>query len=128
MPAFNREFAVKPAVEGSAFVPYSGDGLEEILCEQFDRTVNKDNCVAFDRKKLQIPAHSCRRHYVKARVRVHRYTDGQLAVFYGPRKLASYTAQGLPCERLPQRVRKEMPDRPPSSGGRLPCAEGVGSP
>jgi len=33
-------------------------------------------------------------HYVKARVRVHRYPDGGMAVFHGPRKLAEYTADG----------------------------------
>jgi hypothetical protein len=36
--------------------------------------------------------HRC--HYVRVRVRVHRYTDGSLAVFHGPRKLADYDAQG----------------------------------
>jgi len=27
-------------------------------------------------------------------VRVHKYIDGSLAVFHGPRKLADYDAQG----------------------------------
>ncbi len=31
-------------------------------------------------------------HYVKARVWVHRYLDGGMAVFHGLRKLAEYTA------------------------------------
>ena len=29
-------------------------------------------------------------------VRVHRYVDGTLALFHGPRKLAAYDAQGNP--------------------------------
>ena len=33
-------------------------------------------------------------HYVKAKVRVHRYLNGRLAVFYGPRKLADYNKNG----------------------------------
>jgi hypothetical protein len=33
-------------------------------------------------------------HYVKARVRVHRYANGHLAVFHGPRKLADYNHEG----------------------------------
>jgi hypothetical protein len=36
--------------------------------------------------------HRC--HYVKAKVEVHRYPDGRMAVFHGPRKLADYTAEG----------------------------------
>jgi hypothetical protein len=31
---------------------------------------------------------------VKAKVRVHRYPDGRLAVFHGPRRLADYNADG----------------------------------
>jgi len=33
-------------------------------------------------------------HYMKVKVRVHRYPDGNLAVFHGPRCLARYDAQG----------------------------------
>ncbi|WP_176697472.1 hypothetical protein [Burkholderia sp. CCA53] len=33
-------------------------------------------------------------HYVKVKVRVHRYLDGRLAIFHGPRRLARYTADG----------------------------------
>jgi hypothetical protein len=33
-------------------------------------------------------------HWVKAKVRLHRYADGTLAVFHGPRKLADYAADG----------------------------------
>ena len=33
-------------------------------------------------------------HDVKAKVRVHEYPDRTLAVFYGPRKLADYDAEG----------------------------------
>jgi hypothetical protein len=68
--------------------------LTDILCEQFERTVGKDNCVRFEGLTLQIPSDRHRCHYVKAKVHVHRYQDGTLAVFHGPRKLASYDAQG----------------------------------
>ena len=36
--------------------------------------------------------HRC--HYVKAKVRVHGYPNGRLAVFHGPRRLADYSADG----------------------------------
>jgi hypothetical protein len=93
-PAYNAEFAVAPSEPGSAFVPYIGPNLADILCEQFERTVGKDNCVSFQALTLQIPADRYRQHYVKAKVRVHRYVDGTLAIFHGPRKLADYNVAG----------------------------------
>lgn len=94
-PAFNAEFAQLPSEDGTAFVPFLGGSLDDILCEQFERTVGKDNCVRFERLTLQIPSDRHRCHYVKTRVRVHRYQDGTLAIFHGPRRLAKYDAQGL---------------------------------
>ena len=93
-PAFNAEFT-QPAIEvGSAFVPWIGGRLDDILCEQYERTVSADNCVRFDTLILQIPADRHRCHYVKAKVRVHRYASGDLAVFHGPRRLADYDPEG----------------------------------
>jgi transposase len=98
--AFNAEF-MQPAMEqGSAFVAWIGGALEEILCERFERQVGADNCVSFEGKKLQIPAERHRCHYVKAKVSVLRRTDGALAIFHGPRKLADYGPDGL--LRLPE--------------------------
>jgi len=37
---------------GSAFVPYVGTRLPDVLCSQFERTVNNDNCVSFERRWL----------------------------------------------------------------------------
>lgn len=93
-PAFNAEFAVPAREEGSAFVPWIGGPLDDILCEQVERTVGNDNCVRHDNLFLQLPADRHRCHYVKAKVRVHRYPDGRLAVFHGPRRLADYSAEG----------------------------------
>lgn len=94
VPAYNREFAV-PAVEtGSAFVPWIGTNLKDILCLQEERSVRPDNCVAYQNKLLQIPADRHRCHYVKAKVRVHEYPDHTLAVFHGPRCLARYDVKG----------------------------------
>ncbi len=103
MARHNAEFSVKPAAEGAAFIPYIGGRLPDILCEQHERVVGNDNCVSFGGMKLQIPADGARHHYVKVRVRVHRYVDGTLGVFHGPRKLAGYDAQGnLPQLELKQ--------------------------
>ncbi|MFQ5356514.1 MAG: ISNCY family transposase [Mariprofundaceae bacterium] len=90
MSAFNDEFAVKPAMEAKAFVQWFGGSLGDILCEQHERTVNKDNTVSFKGRILQIPSDEYRNHYVKTRVRVHHYIDDSLAIFHGPRKLADF--------------------------------------
>jgi len=94
LPAFNAEFMQPAPEEGSAFVPWKGNDLDDILCEQDERTVSADNCVTFEGMTLQIPANQYRCHYVRVRVRVHRYLDGALAIFHGPRKLADYDQKG----------------------------------
>lgn len=93
-PAFNVEFQQPAMEEGCAFVPWVGGALDDILCEHYERTVGHDNCARFEGITLQIPVDRHRCHYVKAKVRVHRYPDGSLAVFHGPRKLADYDADG----------------------------------
>ena len=94
LPAFNAEFTQPAAEEGSAFVKWVGAQLDDILCEHHERTVTADNCVCFNGLTLQIPADTHRCHYVRAKVQIHRYADGSLAIFHGPRKLADYDAQG----------------------------------
>jgi transposase len=94
LPRYNREFAQPPREEGSAFVALGGVDLDDILCEQFERTVGKDNCVRFEGMFLQIPSDRYRCNYIKAKVRVHRLLDNTLAVFHGPRCLARYDALG----------------------------------
>ena len=93
-PSFNAEFMQPPPEEGSAFVPWIGENLDDILCQQEERTVNADNCVAVDCYKLQIPPNKYRCHYVRVMVMVHRYQDDSLAIFHGPRKLADYDKHG----------------------------------
>ncbi len=80
------------------FVPYDGTPIEDILCEQFERTVGNDNCVRFNGLILQIPPDKYRYHYVRVKVRVHCYPDGNLAIFHGQRKLATYNSQGKEVE------------------------------
>lgn len=90
MPAFNVEFAVKASLETKAFVQWFGGLLDDILCEQYERIVNKDNTVSFEARLLQIPSNEFRHYYVKTKVRINRYTNGVLAIFHGPRKLAEF--------------------------------------
>ncbi|MDH5498565.1 MAG: ISNCY family transposase [Nitrospira sp.] len=94
LPAYNRRFVVPAAETGTAFVPWIGTPLAEILCIQEERVVAKDNTVRYQGLSLQIPPDRHRFHYVKVTVRVHEYPDGTLAVFHGPRCLARDDAEG----------------------------------
>jgi transposase len=90
----NQRFAVAAEQEGSAFVTDALGAWREILCIQEDRKVGNDNTVKWRRLSLQLPLSRLRPHFVKATVRVHEYPDGQLAVFWGPHRLADYDANG----------------------------------
>ncbi len=91
---YNERFAVAAEQEGSAFVADTMQAWREILCIQEDRTVGNDNTVKWERRSLQLPTSRLRPHFVKATVRVHEYPDGQLAVYWGPHRLADYAADG----------------------------------
>lgn len=94
LPAFNREFKANPAEAGSAFICYGRQDLYEVLCERYERVVRKDNCVQFEGLCLQIPANEYRMNYVKVKVEVRRYWDKSLAIYHGPRHLATYGKDG----------------------------------
>jgi hypothetical protein len=95
LPAHNARLAKPPAIAESAFVPVVDPAsLAEILCVEQERVVARDNTVVYGSLRLQLPQSRARAHYVKARVKVHEYPDGALAVFHGPRLLARYDAAG----------------------------------
>jgi hypothetical protein len=95
LPAHNRRFARPPAVAQSAFVAAPDRAaLVEALCVQEERVVERDNTVSWRKLRLQLPDSPLRHHWVKARVRVHQYPDGQLALFHGPACIARYDALG----------------------------------
>jgi transposase len=91
---YNKRFAIAAEQEGSAFVADAMSASREILCIQEERRVGNDNTVKWQRLSLQLPPSRLRPHFVKMTVRVHEYPDGQLAVFWGPHRLADYDARG----------------------------------
>ena len=93
MAQHNARFGGAAAAEGSAFIPFAG-ALDDIPCIEEERVVGHDNTVRYEGHVRQILEARHRRHFVKARVRVHEYWDGSLALFHGPRRIASYTAEG----------------------------------
>jgi transposase len=97
VPTHNARFATAPAEIGSAFVPVAEPQWHDILCVQLERIVAPDNTVAYGGRRLQIPPHPARAHFVRAKVRVHEYGDGAMAIFHGPRCLVRW----LPAEGEP---------------------------
>ena len=92
---FNRRFVVAAAEEGKAFVPLLGVELDDILCLKHRRVVGNDNCVRYKGMSLQIPPVGDRAHFVRAKVMVHEYEDGTMAVVHaGKRKLGVYDREG----------------------------------
>ena len=101
---FNRRFSVAAAEEGSAFVPLLGVGLEDILCLKHQRVVGNDNCVKYKGMSLQIPPVGDRAHFVRAKMVVHEYEDGSMAVVHeGKRRLGFYNREGNLVEEVEQR-------------------------
>jgi transposase len=118
LPAHNARFAKPAALPESAFVKVADKAsLVEALCVQEERVVGHDNTVSFEGLKLQLPKSPLRPHFVKARVRVHRYPDGALAVFHGPRAIARYTADGAEAPAVVPTRLSGTPCSPPSRHG-----------
>jgi hypothetical protein len=89
----NAEIIQPSPNERSVFVYWIGANRDDILCEQYERTVTSDNCISFEAKTLQIPANRYRFHSTGIKVRGHRYTDSSLSVL--PRKLTDYDTHGI---------------------------------
>ena len=109
LPQYNARFMVRATEPGTAFIPWVGTHLAEILCVQDERVVAKDNTVRYQGLSLQIPQDPHRFHYVKVTVRVHEYPDGTLAVFHGPRCLARYHTDGRLIETEVDARRQKNP-------------------
>jgi hypothetical protein len=94
----NRRFVIGASEPGSAFVPWTGGSLREILCHQEDRVVGNDNTVVVGRIRLQIEPSPLRHHF--ATVQVRRYLDGTIALFYGPRCIGRFAPDGAPIDTV----------------------------
>src|SRR5207248_5988436 len=136
--AHNARFAEAPAEPGSAFVPVAYAQWRDVLAIQEERTVAPDNTVAWKGKRLQIPPHPARPHFVKAKVRVHQYPSGELAIFHGPRCLVRWRPDDttLPQQCPPlapppqeacgkhgqaEKALPTLPTRPATTSGQFIC-------
>ncbi len=112
LPEFSARFSVPPAQSGSAYRPWpSGLKREEVFSFTHQRTVNNDNTISFDRKRLQIPPGPDRISYARARVEVLQRLDGSLAICHQGQTLVVFQ----PATAEPVRVGKftAAPSAPP---------------
>ncbi len=88
----NARFTVAAAEPGSAFVACRPEHWREVLCRHETRQVGNDNTVRWKGRCLQIPPSRLRPHFVRAKVRLHEYPDGAVALFWGPHRIAEFPA------------------------------------
>ena len=87
-------------------------------CASTRNAPSQTTTVRYKRLALQIPAGRHRRHYVKARVRVHEYPDGTMAVFHGRDVWRDTTPMANRSTAKPARPRDPLRrDRP------VPCGQ-----
>ena len=97
-PAFNGEFEQPPREAGSAFMPVpEGTQLDNIFCERYERQVRKNNYIEFEGLTRQIPVDRHRHHYIKAKVKVLRHTDGTFFSGSPPTLILTGTARMTGC-------------------------------
>ena len=125
LPDHNAELTYPPALPESGFVAVERARLVETLCIEEERTVGRDNTIAWEGRRLQIPESPLRRHYVKARVKVHLYPDGHLAILHGLRVIARYTGTGEPIVEPRPNAHEPVGTGQPKAQQAIPAAPRV---
>ena len=111
LPKFNARFQVEAAQPGSAYVPWSQERDPAVyFCFKYTRIVTNDNTIPFNNYRLQIPPGPGRKSFAKARVDLHHYLDGSLAIFYQGQHLVTFQ----PATSAPPRVGHFQPATPAS--------------
>ena len=113
IPTYNETFTRPPADPATAFVPLGTVDLDQILCEEEERTVGQDNVVVLDGVPLQIAKQPGRRTCAGLRVTVRRHLDGRHTLWRGPQCLGCYHADGCPLPGAVPRPRRQA-QRPQS--------------
>jgi hypothetical protein len=116
---YNSEFTRPPADPASAFVPLgTAVDLDQLLAEDGERLVGRDNVVSFEGVALQLAKQPGRRSCTGLRVLVRRHLSGAHTVWRGPQCLGRYDAQGRPLDgprpRAPKLPRRPQRGRPAS--------------
>lgn len=94
LPAYNLEFG-RPAVDpASAFITCGGVDLDQILCFEEERVVQRDNTLGFDSVRLQIPKQPGRTTCAGLHLIARRHLDQTYSVWRANHRLATYDARG----------------------------------
>jgi len=95
IPDYNATFTRAPRDPASAFVTLGAVDLQQILCEEDERTVSPDNVVAYDGVPLQLAKQPGRATCAGLRVVVRHHLSGNYSVWRGPHCLGRYDAAGV---------------------------------
>jgi transposase len=118
IPDYNATFTRPPADAASAFVPVDDRDLEQLLCEEEERVVGRDNVVRVDTVALQLAKQPGRPTCANMHVLVRRHLDGHYTVWRGSQCLGGYAATGTPLNAPPGGYRPSAP-LPPNASARL---------
>lgn len=92
IPRYNARFTRQPAHPTPAWRPAPPPAdLDRICCFKYQRTVQLDNTVHLDDRRLQLRPGPGGRSYARARVEIHAHLDGSLAVYYRGQRLGAKT-------------------------------------
>jgi transposase len=118
IPEYNGTFTRPPADPASAFVALGDIDLEQILCEEEDRTVGQDNTVVFAGTRLQLAKQPGRPTCAGLRVIVRRHLDSSYTVWRGAHCLGRFAATG--GDPLPAVIERGRQGRFQIAGANLP--------
>jgi transposase len=93
VPDYNTTFSCAPADPSRAFVAVGSVDLDQILCHEDQRTVARDNTVAFDGHVFQLDRQRDRRSCSGLRVTIRRHLTGGYSIWCGTRRLGHYPVQ-----------------------------------
>jgi transposase len=117
IPDYNATFSRPPREPASAFVALGAVDLQQILCEEEERTVSQDNVVACEGVPLQLAKQPGRATCAGLRVLVRHHLSGEYSVWRGLQCLGRYDAHGR-SHAAPKRPRGGSRDSgpPPQRG------------
>lgn len=106
---FNRQFTVRAAQKGTAFVRLRRNDLDWIFSPQHERTVNQDNTIQVGNRLFQLEKTRWRNTLAGQTVVVHEHLDGRVSIRYGPNLIAQYSSDELPPAAPKRRGKPRLP-------------------
>jgi hypothetical protein len=94
VPNYNLEFGRAPTDPASAFVSLGTVDLNQILCMEEERIVQRDNTVSWEGVRLQVPKQRGRITCAGVPVCVRRHLDRTYSVWRATQCLATYDSRG----------------------------------